>query len=124
MSHSSSRNSPKRVTETTPEGVQVTKYSNGTVKKIYPNGQQEVIFLNGDSKLTQSGGTVVYFYANAQTTHTTYVDGSEVYEFPNNQVEKHYADGRKEIIFPNKTKKTIYPDQYEVGTIHTKHISQ
>jgi hypothetical protein len=31
------------------------------------------------------------------------------------QVEKHYADGRKEIIFPNKTKKTIYPNQYEVS---------
>lgn len=29
------------------------------------------------------------------------------------QVEKHYADGRKEITFPNKTKKTIYPGMYE-----------
>jgi uncharacterized protein YoxC len=82
----SSRNSPKRISEITPDGVKVTKYSNGTVKKIHPDGQQEVKFLNGDTKVTYSSGTVVYYYANAQTTHTTYVDGSEVYEFPNNQV--------------------------------------
>jgi hypothetical protein len=85
-SSSNSSSSPKRMTETTPEGVKVTKYSNGTVKKIYPSGQQEVIFLNGDTKMTHSTGTVVYYYSNAQTTHTTYADGSEVYEFPNNQV--------------------------------------
>jgi hypothetical protein len=32
-------------------------------------------------------------------------------------VERHYSDGRKEITFPNKTRKTIYPDQYEVMTV-------
>jgi centromere protein J len=74
------------VVETTPEGVQVTRYSNGTVKRIHPDGQQEVLFLNGDTKRTHCSGMVVYYYANAQTTHTTYVDGSEVYEFPNSQV--------------------------------------
>ena len=79
--------SPKRVTTTTTDGVRVTKYSNGTVKKLHPDGQQEVAFQNGDSKRTLSSGTVVYFYANAQTTHTTHADGSEVYEFPNNQVQ-------------------------------------
>lgn len=78
--------SPKRVTETTPDGVKIVKYSNGTVKRVHPNGLQEVVFLNGDSKVTHKTGTIVYFYANAQTTHTTYLDGSEVYEFPNNQV--------------------------------------
>jgi centromere protein J len=86
ISKTHSSNSPKRITETTPDGVRITKYSNGTVKKVYPNGQQEVTFLNGDTKISHTTGTVVYYYSNANTTHTTYIDGSEVYEFPNNQV--------------------------------------
>ena len=81
-----SRNSPKRITETTPDGVRITKYSNGTLKKLYPDGLQEVLFLNSDSKITHTDGTVVYYYANAKTTHTTCLDGSEIYEFPNGQV--------------------------------------
>lgn len=31
-------------------------------------------------------GVVVYVYAEAATVHTTYTDGTEVYEFPNGQV--------------------------------------
>ena len=34
----------------------------------------------------------------------------EVYEFPNNQIERHYADGLKEIDFPDHTRKVVYPD--------------
>jgi hypothetical protein len=51
------------------------------------DGSSRVLFLNGDVKTTSANGeTVVYFYAQAETTHTTYKSGLEVYEFPSGQV--------------------------------------
>ena len=35
---------------------------------------------------TLNDGTVVYFYASADTVHTTFSDGVELFEFPNQQV--------------------------------------
>ncbi len=35
---------------------------------------------------TPDGRTVVYFYADANTTHTTTADGTETFEFPSGQV--------------------------------------
>ena len=42
-----------------------------------------------------------------KTSHTTHPDGSEVYEFPTGQIEKHYSDGKKEIIFPDGSRKMM-----------------
>jgi centromere protein J len=50
----------------------------------------------------------VYFYAEAQTTHTTFPEGTEVFHFANGQIEKHFSDGKKEITFPDQTIKLIY----------------
>ncbi|XP_065444993.1 centromere protein J-like isoform X1 [Chrysemys picta bellii] len=50
----------------------------------------------------------IYYYADAQTTHTTYPNGLEVLQFPNNQIEKHHPDGTKEIVFPDQTVKRFY----------------
>ena len=61
------------------------KYRNGTIKEVLPDGTVEVRFTNGDIKRTLNG-RVDYYYAQAQTTHTTLPDGVEVYKFPNNQV--------------------------------------
>jgi len=103
-----------RVVEITPEGVKITKYSNGTVKTAFPDGSSEVRFSNGDIKNQDPHeGIVVYFYAHAKTTHTTYKDGSELYEFPNGQIERHFVNGRKVITFPDKTIKTIDPDGFQ-----------
>lgn len=63
-------------------------------------------------------GVVVYFYAQAQTTHTTYTDGLEVYEFPNRQIERHYPDGTKEILFPDKTRKIIRNGERSLSQIY------
>lgn len=90
------------------DGRRVLRYTNGTVKKLFPDGRSVVRFANGDVKRSEpNSGIVVYLYAEAKTTHTTYGDGSERYEFPNGQVEMHYADGRKEITFPDSTRKVI-----------------
>ena len=33
----------------------------------------------------------------ANTTHITYKDGMQLIHFPNNQMEKHYPDGSREV---------------------------
>lgn len=99
---------PQTETESV-DGSQVVRYRNGTLKLIHPDGCLEVRFGNGDVKTTRSG-RVDYYYAQADTTHTTMPDGLQIYYFPNKQVEKHFPDGRKEISFPDQTRKVMHPD--------------
>ncbi|XP_070203856.1 centromere protein J-like isoform X2 [Littorina saxatilis] len=109
-----------------------TQYSDGKVERLYTNGSREVLFANGTRKEISSDGQyfivsffngdikqvfpdqhVVYYYAESQTTHTTYPDKLEVLQFPNNQIEKHYPDGTQEITFPNQTVKYLFPNGTE-----------
>lgn len=76
-----------RAEENLPDGKKLVKYKNGTQKEIDEAGNSIVRFLNGDTKsVNVVSGVVVYYYAQADTTHTTFKDGLEVYEFPNKQV--------------------------------------
>ena len=77
-----------RTEEVLQDGRRLISYRNGTRKELLSNGESLVHFVNGDTKTTGAGnsGVVVYYYAQADTTHTTYKDGVEVYEFPNKQV--------------------------------------
>lgn len=76
-----------RVVEISPNGLKTTRYSNGTIKYLHPDGTSEVRFTNGDvKKQNPRDGTLIYFYSQAKTTHTTFSDGTEVYEFPSGQV--------------------------------------
>jgi hypothetical protein len=55
--------------------------------QTFPDGRAVVRFTNGDVKTTHGAtGVVVYYYALARTTQTSYPDGLQVYEFPNGQV--------------------------------------
>ncbi|KAL7871551.1 hypothetical protein SRHO_G00065340 [Serrasalmus rhombeus] len=93
------------------DGSRVIVFRNGTKKEIGVDQRSvTVTFFNGDVKRTLPDGTVVYFYSDAQTTHSTYPSGLEILQFPNNQKEKHYPDGRREIFFPDGTVKNLYPD--------------
>lgn len=93
-------NSAGRTEELLPDGRRVVQYRNGTQKELLPSGESVVRFVNGDSKTTGVGssGVVVYYYAQANTTHTTYTDGLEVYEFPNNQVSMLTLAYRNSVI--------------------------
>ena len=84
-------------------------YSNGTRKEVLPNGVQTVLFANGDIKQTSPDGAVVYFYASAQTTHISQPDGTQLYQFPNGQLERHLTNGYKEIRFADGASKVILP---------------
>jgi len=47
------------------------------------------------------------------TTQTTEINGIHIYKFHNNQIEKHFPDGTKEIRFPDKIIKWIFSDGSE-----------
>ena len=99
-----------------PDGRRYIWFRNGTEKEVKPDGSSCVKFANGDTKkLDSKTGTIVYFYSTAKTTHTTFADGLEVFEFPNQQKEKHFPDGSKEIEFTDGTRKYIYPDGQQLS---------
>ncbi|XP_041348102.1 centromere protein J-like [Gigantopelta aegis] len=108
------QNPDGKIERTYTNGAREILFSNGTRKEISSDGQSIVVsFFNGDIKQIFPDQRVVYFYADAQTTHTTYPDGLEILQFQNNQIEKHYPDGTKEITFPDQTIKYLFPNGSE-----------
>ena len=55
-------------------------FRNGNEKDIAATSAT-VRFANGDIKKTHSDTDWSYFYASANTTHTTYGNGVEIFEF-------------------------------------------
>ncbi|XP_070694180.1 centromere protein J [Pempheris klunzingeri] len=99
-------------------GDRLITFPNGTRKEVSADGLTvKVTFFNGDTKQVTADQRVIYFYAEAQTTHITYPDGVEVLHFPNNQTEKHFPDGRKEITFPDQTVKNLFPSGREESVL-------
>ncbi|XP_021005318.1 centromere protein J-like isoform X2 [Mus caroli] len=101
------------------DGRTIITFPNGTRKEISADKKTTLIkFFNGDMKKIKSDQKVIYYYADAQTMHTTYPDGVEVVQFPNKWTEKFYPDGSKETVFPDGTVKqlkdgceeTVFPD--------------
>ena len=56
------------------------------VGQVLPSGLTTVFFCNGDVKQTDLHKRVVYYYQDAQTTHVSEQDGTQLYHFPNGQV--------------------------------------
>ncbi|XP_010727344.1 LOW QUALITY PROTEIN: centromere protein J-like [Meleagris gallopavo] len=103
-----------RVEKVLKNGCHLIFLPNGTWKKVGSDGKTVTItFFNGDVKHIMPDQTVIYYYADAKTTHTTYPDGLEVLQFSNGQIEKHYPDGKKEITFPDQTIKSLFTDGQE-----------
>ncbi|XP_059198690.1 centromere protein J [Centropristis striata] len=99
-------------------GDRLIVFPNGTKKEVSADGLTvKVTFFNGDTKEVTADQRVIYFYADAQTTHITYPDGMEVLHFPNNQTEKHFPDGRKEITFADQTVKNLFPNGREESVL-------
>ncbi|CAH2251149.1 Hypothetical predicted protein [Pelobates cultripes] len=99
------------------DGRRVIGFNNGTKKEISADGSTTTVsFFNGDVKKIMPDQSIVYYYADAQTTHTTYPNGLEVLQFPNKQMEKHHPDGTKEIVFPDRTIKLLFRDGREETT--------
>ncbi|XP_013912373.1 PREDICTED: centromere protein J-like [Thamnophis sirtalis] len=97
-------------------GCHLIIFPNGTRKEVSCDGKTTTVtFFNGDVKQVLDDQRVIYYYADAKTTHTTYPTGLEVLHFSNGQIEKHFPDGKKEIIFPDQTIKNVFTDGREVN---------
>ncbi|KAM5289401.1 LOW QUALITY PROTEIN: centrosomal P4.1-associated protein [Ctenodactylus gundi] len=96
------------------DGRRLTLFPNGTRKEVSADGKSiTVTFFNGDVKQVTPDERVIYYYAAARTTHTSYPGGLEVLHFSSGQIEKHFPDGRKEITFPDQTIKNLFADGQE-----------
>uniref|UniRef100_A0A7N4NNF0 Centromere protein J n=1 Tax=Sarcophilus harrisii TaxID=9305 RepID=A0A7N4NNF0_SARHA len=101
------------------DGCKTITFPSGTKKEISADKKTTIVtFTNGDVQKFMPDQRVLYYYADAQTIHTTYPNGLEVLQFPNKQIEKHHPNGTKEIVFPDGTVKyfgvgyeeTLFPD--------------
>ncbi|XP_055309031.1 centromere protein J [Sitodiplosis mosellana] len=100
----------KRVIEN-PDGSKDVWYQNGNLKKISADGMCiRMLYFNKDIKETDiKEGIVKYYYAETNTWQTTYLDGLEIFEYPDGQTEHRYKDGKVEIYFPNGTVRICNP---------------
>ncbi|XP_024537777.1 centromere protein J [Selaginella moellendorffii] len=78
-------------------------FTDGTREEEYQDGLACLYFPNGDIKNSLADGTTEYYYSEIDTWHTTKPDGVEIFYFPHNQIEEHWPDGHKRIIFPDGT---------------------
>ncbi|KAI8616443.1 T-complex protein 10 C-terminus-domain-containing protein [Chytriomyces sp. MP71] len=111
---SRSASSGKLTREFVDERRVLSWYPNQTMKlRHQDSGATKVFFGNGDFKET-NGGRSVYWYAAKQILHTTFEDGLQTVQFlETGQVEKHFVDGGREILFADRTVKYVYPNGEE-----------
>ncbi len=67
-------------------------------------------FTNGDSRITEVNGTVVYHYAEANVMQSTFADGHKLVEFPSGQKEEHFVNGTKKVQFSDGSTAMIRSD--------------
>ena len=84
-------------------------FKSGVRKEIFMDGYQLVHFPNGDLKQKFFGNyeKVIYYYNETNTVQTTFKNGLNIFKFSNGQIEKHYPDGSKYIIYTNGIKRKI-----------------
>ena len=66
--------------------------------------------------MDQTEQSSVYYYADVGTLFTQLqsTQGAiKIYRFSNDQMEKHYEDGRKVVYYPDGTMKYVYADGTE-----------
>ena len=107
-----------RISERDPDGTRRIRFLNtGVVKTVEPNGIVTVKFSNGDVKTCYPEGLEndlkkdVYFYNDTRTTETTFYEKSvkhKVINFDDGQTEHYYRDGKKEIVFGDRSRRTIW----------------
>ena len=91
--------------ELAPDGTSIVRFVNGDVKQVWCRDVTPRLFaealgvnhillrhslflavLTVPAQTFPATGKVVYYYAEARTTHTTAADGTETFEFPSGQV--------------------------------------
>ena len=105
----------KHVDKLLEDGTTLTVFPNGTTKECSADKRHTFVkFFNGDRKeMNHETSTETYFYAETNITQIIYSNGLQILKFPNGQIEKHHTNKTREIIFPDKICKFIYPDGSE-----------
>jgi len=105
----------KHVEKLLEDGTTLTMFPNGTTKEVSADKRHTFVkFFNGDRKeMNHETGTETYFYAETNITQIIYSNGMQILKFPSGQIEKHHTNKTREIIFPDKICKFIYPDGSE-----------
>lgn len=106
--HQFTRTSNGRRTVTLPTGAEFITRPDGKSSIRYPNGDVQISSPN-------TNRSAAFYHADSKVIQVVAKDGSEIYEFPNKQVERHYPDGRKIVKWPDGTKKRFFPN----GTMET-----
>jgi T-complex protein 10 C-terminus len=103
--------SSSRVQRQLPNGAgRLIVYSSGVEKELHTDGTTVIRFPNRDVETTlPDKKTVAYYHATEQVMQITQPDQSVLLEYPNGQVERHYIDGSKAILFPNGLKVKLDP---------------
>jgi centromere protein J len=109
-----------RIDRTFADGRREAVFPSGLRKSVWNDGSALVNVPNGDVKETSATGIVTYRYAATGCVQRTHPDGLEVLEFASGQVETHFPNGNKEILFPNKMVKRIDANGREQIISHTK----
>ena len=82
-------------------------FPSGVKKQIFPDGYQIIFFNNKDIKQIYPDNKIVYSFYEAKTIETSFPNGVHIYKLQNGQIEKHYPDGFKEIVYPSGEIKLI-----------------
>ena len=88
-------------------------FKSGVKKEIYEDGHQIIYFVNGDLKQIFPTGKSCYYFSETKTVQITLNNGIEIYKFENGQIEKHYPDGSKRILFNDGTERYINSEGFE-----------
>lgn len=97
-----------RIRKQTKDGGHVIIYGNGVRKEVHKDGTMVIRFNNGDVETKFPTGTIAYFHANDRVMQiSNNADGSTLFEYPNRQIERHYKDGSKAILFADGTRQRI-----------------
>ena len=97
------------------DGRRLVKFRNGTEREYLPDGTLITRYTNGDVK-TEGGKDkiVIYWHDAERTKQTIFADGVQLYEYPNQQVERHFPDGRKEVTLPTGGRRVQLSDGTKV----------
>lgn len=88
-------------------------FQSGIKRIVYKDGHQIIYFPNGDINQIYLTGKEVFLFKENETIQTKFLDGTIVLKFKNDQIEKHFPNKTKEIIFKDGTVTYVTDEGYE-----------
>lgn len=112
-----------QIKEETKNGHRILTYRDGSRGTVFRNGTLKIkranmtyiFFANKDVAIEFTDGARAYRYSEIGAIEITLPDGSTIYKFTNGQMERHYSNGDKAVLYPNQQfKMTRANGDYEI----------